>query len=126
MEILNTLGNRKSWLQFGKWDIKPRTRQRASWLQRCWCLYPAKQPFNFKANFQDKPFLFLYNRQLLGQFFSEVAEILVIGPQGHIEKKWIIVLSRTGLPIKEQKAELWWAQSETQEWWDEYLSRNLF
>lgn len=55
--------------------------------QLIWCLNSAKQPFNFKANFQDKPFLFLYNRQMLGQFFSEVPEILVIGPQGQIEKR---------------------------------------
>lgn len=52
-----------------------------------WYLHAAKQPFNFKANFQDKSFLFLYNRQMLGQFFSEVPEILVIRPQGCVEKR---------------------------------------
>lgn len=55
--------------------------------QPIWCLHSAKQTFNFKANFQDKFFLFLYNRQMPGQFFSKVPEILLIGPQGCIEKR---------------------------------------
>lgn len=69
--------------------------QRASWPHAFWCKVTAGQlvltlhpaAFKLQGQFPGQPFLVLMKQTDARQCISKAPEILVIGPQGHIEKR---------------------------------------